>query len=283
MLGTDFMEASNKKHVKNIKEVVNDCGVGWPILVEIDKKEISEIKEVANACEVEGEGDEKLVDDRNSVRVEMKEIPDIKEAVNVCEVEGYYKPVDDMQTADSIGCNINVMANKIRDRDLWGDESVQNYPPNGFKPETRTLVKQVDDLIVTSFVCVKGNPCKIVEIRTPTDAAKRQFIAIDIFNGKVYKATFPLSGDCLVPIVTLSDYKLVYICEEDSRVILLDDKGRKKCNLKLPTDEALLSQIKFEFAEGKDVFVSVVSAMGKEQIIAATRKSLLQRYYPKVT
>ncbi|KAK1376816.1 hypothetical protein POM88_033009 [Heracleum sosnowskyi] len=103
MLGTEFMEASNKKHVNNIKEEVNDCVVGLPTVVEIDTKEISEIKEVANACEVEGEGYEKLVDDRNSVRVEMKEIPDIKEAVNVCEVEGDYKPVDDMQTADSIG------------------------------------------------------------------------------------------------------------------------------------------------------------------------------------
>ncbi|KAK1376731.1 hypothetical protein POM88_032924 [Heracleum sosnowskyi] len=103
MLGTEFMEASNKKHVNNIKEQVNDCVLGWPTVVEIDTKEVSEIQEVANACEVEGERDVKLVDDRNSVRVEMKETPDIKEAVNVCEVEGDYKPVDDMQTADSIG------------------------------------------------------------------------------------------------------------------------------------------------------------------------------------
>ncbi|XP_074325826.1 eukaryotic translation initiation factor 5A-4-like [Apium graveolens] len=155
----------------------------------------------------------------------------------------------------------------VHNRDLWGFVSIKNCPPNGYKPETEIVVEKVKD--VKSFICVDDNPCKIVEIRTAFAAAKNQFIAVDIFTGKVYKTTFPLSGTCRVPFVTLSDYELVGISEEDSLVTVLDDKGYVKGALKLPTDQDLLSQIKFGFEEGKDVFVSVASAMGMEQIVAS--------------
>lgn len=47
---------------------------------------------------------------------------------------------------------------------------------------------------------------------------------------------------------------------------LLTESGGTKDDLKLPTDETLLSQIKDGFGEGKDLIVSVMSAMGEEQI-----------------
>ncbi|PNX64113.1 eukaryotic translation initiation factor 5a-2-like protein, partial [Trifolium pratense] len=51
-------------------------------------------------------------------------------------------------------------------------------------------------------------------------------------------------------------------------VSLLTDNGSTKDDLKLPTDDSLLTQIKDGFAEGKDLVVSVMSAMGEEQICA---------------
>ncbi|XP_074332087.1 eukaryotic translation initiation factor 5A-4-like [Apium graveolens] len=156
----------------------------------------------------------------------------------------------------------------LTSKDLLAYASVKNCSRDiCLMPETRTVEQKVRDL--RSFICIKDSPCKIVEIRTLPDRAKRQFVAIDIFTGTMFKATFPVSGTCLVPIVTLTEYQLVDIYGKDSNVILLDEKDNMKEDLKLPTDQDLLSQIKSGFAEGKDVFVYVASAMGKEQIVAS--------------
>nr|GMD25926.1 eukaryotic translation initiation factor 5A-like [Ipomoea batatas]GMD28940.1 eukaryotic translation initiation factor 5A-like [Ipomoea batatas] len=53
---------------------------------------------------------------------------------------------------------------------------------------------------------------------------------------------------------------------EDGFVSLLTESGGTKDDLRLPTDEALLAQIKDGFNEGKDLILSVMSAMGEEQI-----------------
>ncbi len=43
---------------------------------------------------------------------------------------------------------------------------------------------------------------------------------------------------------------------------LLTDNGNTKDDLRLPTDDNLLTQIKDGFAEGKDLAVSELTAMG---------------------
>ncbi|XP_040872540.1 uncharacterized protein [Glycine max] len=70
-----------------------------------------------------------------------------------------------------------------------------------------------------------------------------------------------------VPHVNRTDYQLIDIAE-DGFLSLLTENGNTKDDLKLPTDESLLTQIKDGFAEGKDLVVSVMSAMGEEQICA---------------
>ncbi|XP_028119945.1 eukaryotic translation initiation factor 5A-4-like isoform X2 [Camellia sinensis] len=70
-----------------------------------------------------------------------------------------------------------------------------------------------------------------------------------------------------VPHVTRTDYQLIDI-SEDGFVSLLIENGNTKDDLKLPTDESLLSQIKDGFAEGKDLIVLVMCVMGEEQINA---------------
>ncbi|KAK1376985.1 hypothetical protein POM88_033178 [Heracleum sosnowskyi] len=134
--------------------------------------------------------------------------------------------------------------------------------------DAKTIVHKVKVTDVGGYVLVKDHPCKIVGISTALAPEKQQFHAIDVFSGKKFKATFPLSGTCFVPIVTYTDYHLVDI-DDDSYVTLIDDKGNMKYDLMLPTDKALVSQITVGIRERKDVFVSVVSAMGKEQIIAS--------------
>ncbi|RRT60408.1 hypothetical protein B296_00022418, partial [Ensete ventricosum] len=55
-------------------------------------------------------------------------------------------------------------------------------------------------------------------------------------------------------------------------VSLLMENGNTKDDLRLPSDEALLVQVchgdLYGFAAGKDLVVTVMSAMGEEQICA---------------
>ncbi|KAJ0677688.1 putative ribosomal protein L2, domain 2 [Helianthus annuus] len=112
---------------------------------------------------------------------------------------------------------------------------------------------------------------KVVEVSTSKTGkhghAKCHFVAIDIFNGKKLEDIVPSSHNCDVPHVNRTDYQLIDI-SEDGFVSLLTESGGTKDDLKLPTDDTLLTQIKDGFAEGKDLVVTVMSAMGEEQICA---------------
>ncbi|KAH1155173.1 hypothetical protein GLYMA_18G192600v4, partial [Glycine max] len=66
---------------------------------------------------------------------------------------------------------------------------------------------------------------------------------------------------------THHNYQLIDIAE-DGFLSLLTKNGNTKDDLKLPTDESLLTQIKDGFVEGKDLVVSVMSAIGEEQTCA---------------
>jgi len=67
--------------------------------------------------------------------------------------------------------------------------------------------------------------------------------------------------------VVRTDYQLIDI-SEDGFVSLLTENGDTKDDLRLPSDDQLLSQIKEGFKEGKDLVVTVMAAMGEEQICA---------------
>ncbi|XP_018856524.1 eukaryotic translation initiation factor 5A-like isoform X1 [Juglans regia] len=97
--------------------------------------------------------------------------------------------------------------------------------------------------------------------------AKCRFVGIDIFNGKKLEDIVPSSHNCDVPHVSRADYQLIDI-SEDGFVSLLMDNGDTKDDLRLPTDDNLLGQIKDGFGEGKDLVLSIMSAMGEEQICA---------------
>ncbi|CAI0427499.1 unnamed protein product, partial [Linum tenue] len=109
---------------------------------------------------------------------------------------------------------------------------------------------------------------QVVEVSTSKTGkhghAKCHFVAIDIFNGKKLEDIVPSSHNCDVILQFLCWFpiRLLYMCV----VSLLTENGNTKDDLRLPTDEALLAQIKDGFAEGKDLVVSVMSAMGEEQI-----------------
>ncbi|CAL9205482.1 unnamed protein product [Musa hybrid cultivar] len=136
---------------------------------------------------------------------------------------------------------------------------------------SKTYPQQAGTIRKNGYIVIKNRPCKVVEVSTSKTGkhghAKCHFVAIDIFNAKKLEDIVPSSHNCDVPHVTRTDYQLIDI-SEDGFVSLLTENGNTKDDLRLPTDETLLAQIKDGFAEGKDLVVTVMSAMGEEQICA---------------
>ncbi|THU55633.1 hypothetical protein C4D60_Mb11t08620 [Musa balbisiana] len=136
---------------------------------------------------------------------------------------------------------------------------------------SKTYPQQAGTIRKNGYIVIKNRPCKVVEVSTSKTGkhghAKCHFVAIDIFNAKKLEDIVPSSHNCDVPHVTRTDYQLIDI-SEDGFVSLLTENGNTKDDLRLPTDETLLPQIKDGFAEGKDLVVTVMSAMGEEQICA---------------
>ncbi|CAI0394396.1 unnamed protein product, partial [Linum tenue] len=109
----------------------------------------------------------------------------------------------------------------------------------------------------------------VVEVSTSKTGkhghAKCHFVAIDIFNGKKLEDIVPSSHNCDVSQLFMAFLPIFTIFS--GFVSLLTDNGNTKDDLRLPSDE-LDCQIKDGFGEGKDLVVSVMAAMGEEQICA---------------
>ena len=98
--------------------------------------------------------------------------------------------------------------------------------------------------------------------------AKCNFTAIDIFTGKKYEDIIPSTHTAHVPVVVRKEFSLVDI-SVDGFCTLMDDEGNCREDVKLPDfPDNFAREIKAAFESGKPYAVSVLSAMGHDQIIA---------------
>merc|ERR1712063_85650 len=120
-------------------------------------------------------------------------------------------------------------------------------------------------------VVIKEHPCKVVETSTSKTGkhghAKVHMIGLDIFTGKKYEEICPSTHNMNVPNVNRNEYMIVDI-QDDGFVSLLLENGDTKEDLKMPEGE-LGDQIRAGFDAGSEVLVTVLSAMGHEQIMSA--------------
>ncbi|KAF5357528.1 hypothetical protein D9757_013068 [Collybiopsis confluens] len=124
-----------------------------------------------------------------------------------------------------------------------------------------TFPMQCSALRKNGHVVIKGRPCKIVEMSTSKTGkhghAKVHLVAIDIFTGKKLEDICPSTHNMDVPNVNV----------DDGFLNLMTQDGVPKDDVKVPEGE-LGQQIADAFEEGKDLLVTIVSAMGEEQAIS---------------
>eukprot|EP01084_Bolivina_argentea_P184420 318058_1 len=120
-------------------------------------------------------------------------------------------------------------------------------------------------------VCIKNHPCKIIELTTSKTGkhghAKANITAVDIFTGRKYEEVSPSSHALPAPFVKSQNYQLLDIAP-DGHVSLMDDEAETRDDIKLPENEELAGQIKEAYDAGKSLMVTVVGAMGVEQILS---------------
>ncbi|MBP2405759.1 translation initiation factor 5A [Streptomyces syringium] len=88
---------------------------------------------------------------------------------------------------------------------------------------------------------------------------------IDIFTGRKHEDVVSATHNVDVPNVKRSEYQLVDIA--DGFLSMMDDGGEMKEDVKLPAGE-LGDAIAADFEAGKDLLVTVISAMGEEAAIS---------------
>ncbi|KAJ1991364.1 translation initiation factor eIF5A [Dimargaris cristalligena] len=128
---------------------------------------------------------------------------------------------------------------------------------------------QCSALRKNGYVVIKGRPCKIVDMSTSKTGkhghAKVNMVGIDIFTGRKYEDLSPSTHNMDVPNVTRVEYQL---CNIDGGYLnLITSEGVAKDDIKVP-DNDLGKKIEADFDEGKDLSITVLTAMGEEMAMA---------------
>lgn len=132
-----------------------------------------------------------------------------------------------------------------------------------------TYPMQCSALRKNGHVVIKQRPCKIVDMSTSKTGkhghAKVHMVAIDIFTGKKLEDLSPSTHNMEVPNVSRREYQLLDI--DDGFLSLMTADGDTKDDVKIPDGE-VGDKIQAEFDEGKDLLVTIISAMGEEACIS---------------
>ena len=133
-----------------------------------------------------------------------------------------------------------------------------------------TYPMQCSALRKGGFVVIKSRPCKIVDMSTSKTGkhghAKVHLVAIDIFTGKKLEDLSPSTHNMDVPNVKRTEFQLLDI--DDGYLSLMTPDGETKDDVRAPDGE-LGEQIQSGFDDGKDMMVTIISAMGEEAAISA--------------
>merc|ERR1712137_664417 len=118
------------------------------------------------------------------------------------------------------------------------------------------------------YIVIKDRPCKVIDTSTSKTGkhghAKVNMTALDIFTNKKLEDSHPSTHNVVVPVVVRSEYMVLNITDDGFLSLLLDN-GQTKDDLRCPDNEDG-QKIREMFDDGKEVIVSVLAAMGIEEV-----------------
>ncbi|KAF9570774.1 Eukaryotic translation initiation factor 5A, partial [Lunasporangiospora selenospora] len=142
------------------------------------------------------------------------------------------------------------------------DSEEQHHFESASAGASLTFPMQCSALRKNGHVVIKGRPCKIVDMSTSKTGkhghAKVHLVAIDIFTGKKLEDISPSTHNMDVPNVTRIEYQLINV--DDGFLSLMTAEGSTKDDVRVP-DGDIGTKIASDFEAGKDLMVTVVSAM----------------------
>merc|ERR1712100_959400 len=150
------------------------------------------------------------------------------------------------------------------------EEDVEEFEQVG-SGASLTVPIMAGNLKKGSFVVIKNRPCKIVDTSTSKTGkhghAKVHMVALDIFTGAKKEDICPSSHNMQQPVVFRDDFQLADI-DDEGYVSLIREDGTTKDDLKLPEND-VGELIRKDYAADKQLLITVVRAMGDEQIMGS--------------
>ncbi|KAE8131202.1 eukaryotic translation initiation factor 5A-2 [Aspergillus pseudotamarii] len=133
---------------------------------------------------------------------------------------------------------------------------------NAVKPVTWS--EKSSDLRKNAYIIIEGRPCKVVDISVEESRAMTQVKGVDIFTGRQLEMEFLPDHSVDIPAVRCLEYQLINVDEGFLNLVTQDWVA--KDDVKVPVGD-IGNQITSDFDAGKDVLVTVVSAMGEEAAV----------------
>jgi translation initiation factor 5A len=158
------------------------------------------------------------------------------------------------------------------------EDSIENYDfSRGDAGASHVFPMEAGQIRKGGYIVIKGRPCKVTDVSTSKTGkhghAKCNFVATDIFTNKKYEDIIPSTHATTVPNVSRFEYGLVDI-SADGFCSLMNPDGVIREDIKLPDfPENMAREIREAFESGKSLNLSVMAAMGHEQIIAYKEES----------
>ena len=134
-----------------------------------------------------------------------------------------------------------------------------------------TYPAQAGSLKKGDIILIKDKPCKVLEITTSKTGkhghAKANITAFDIFDEKKAEDSLPTSHNVMCVVVNKNEYDLTNL-NADGSITLMDANGEYREDLMIDPTSEMYDNVKEPFDKNHDVVVTVLSAMGKEKVVA---------------
>jgi len=130
---------------------------------------------------------------------------------------------------------------------------------------------QASALRKSGHVMIKGNACKIVDMSTSKTGkhghAKIKMVALCVFTGTKYETLSPSTHNMDVPHVKRSEWMVLDISNDGFLSLMSNENNDTRNDIRLPGGP-LGEEIKAKHAAQEQYVVSVLSALGREQVMA---------------